>query len=132
MDSRSSEQELCQCWFSLDFRRAGGQKPWSVASIIEMCKTYWQMARRLVNDGSIHQLMGFFFPFEAEVKFFPNHQTTKVECISSAQKSFPEISFGWAFQAGGSWAGDLLMRDMEDLKTMESRQQPLLRRSVKR
>ena len=34
--------------------KAGGQKPWSVTAIFEVCETYWQMTRRLKNVGSSH------------------------------------------------------------------------------
>ena len=71
------------CWFSLDFKAAGGQKQWSFIDISEMCRIYKQMARRLVNVGSIHQLISF----GSRSKILPkNLQKTNVECISSAQQ----------------------------------------------
>ena len=42
----------------------GGQKPWSGTAISEMCKTYWQTAKRLMNDVSIHHLMDRLFRLE--------------------------------------------------------------------
>ena len=33
------KKALHQCWFSLDSKKAGGQKQWSVIAIFEMCKT---------------------------------------------------------------------------------------------
>ena len=38
--SETNETAERQCWFSLDCKKAGGQKPWSVILIFEMCKTY--------------------------------------------------------------------------------------------
>ena len=39
---------------------------WSVVAISEMCKTYWQMARHLMNDGSVHHFKGRLFSLEQE------------------------------------------------------------------
>ena len=39
-----SKKELRLFWLSLDWKKAGGQKPWSVIAVCEMCKTYLQMA----------------------------------------------------------------------------------------
>ena len=47
------------------------QKQWCVTAISEMCKTYLQMARRLANVGSIHNLQGQSYHFGAEVTFYP-------------------------------------------------------------
>ena len=80
-------------WFSLDFKKAGGQKQWSVVAISEMCKTYQQMARRLMNVGSIHQLMGRTFLLQHKSISTLHLQKTKVECISSVQKSSLEYSW---------------------------------------
>ena len=41
-----------------------------------------------MNVGSIHHLMGRLFQLEQKSNSFPYHQKTKVECISSAKKSF--------------------------------------------
>ena len=45
-------------------------------------------------------------------------QKTMVECISLAHKSFVEMFLRYALNADGSWSGDLLIADTEDLKTM--------------
>ena len=84
-------RELRQYWLSLDFKKAGEQKQWSVIVIAEMCRTYLQMARRLMNVGSI-DFVGLIIVCGAGVstRFL---QKTKVECISSAQKSFLEYSW---------------------------------------
>ena len=85
------KKELRQYWFSLDCKKVGGQKPWSVTAISKMCKTYWQMDRRLLHFGSIHHWMGRLFHLEQKSNSFQHHQK-EVECISSAQKSFLENS----------------------------------------
>ena len=57
-------EALREHWVSLDFKKAGGQKQWSVSAILEMCKTCWRMARHLMNVGSIHLLTGRSFLLE--------------------------------------------------------------------
>ena len=52
------KKELRQYWFTLDFKKGGGQKQRSVIAIFGLCKTYKQSARHLMNAGSIHHLMG--------------------------------------------------------------------------
>ena len=42
-------------------RKLVGQQQWSSITISEMCKTYQQMARRPMNDGSIHHSAGRLF-----------------------------------------------------------------------
>ena len=56
---------------SLDCKKAGGQKPWSVTAISEMCKTCWQMARHFRIVGSIHHFEGPNIPFGSEVTIDP-------------------------------------------------------------
>ena len=84
---------LRQCGFSLDFWKAGGQKPWSVNAVFEVCKTFSQIDRHLMNAFSIHPLNGRFFHVEDSKNSIQYHQRTKVECISSAPKSFVENSW---------------------------------------
>ena len=55
------KKALRQYQFSLDSKKAGGQKQWSVIAISDMCKTCWQLARRLVNVGTIHHSKGRSF-----------------------------------------------------------------------
>ena len=74
-------------------RKAGGKTPWSVTAIFEMCKTCWQMARHLVNVGSIYHLKSRLNHLEQKWNSIQYHQQTKVECISSARKSFLENSW---------------------------------------
>ena len=45
-------------------QETGGQKPWSVTAITDMYKSFWQTAKRLMNDGSLHLLMGRLFHLE--------------------------------------------------------------------
>ena len=56
-----SSSVLVQCGPS---RKPGGQKQCSVIAIPEMCRTYQQTARRLMNICSIHHLMGRTFLLE--------------------------------------------------------------------
>ena len=45
-------------------QETGGQKPWSATAISDMYKSFWQKAKRLVNDGSLHHSMGRLFRLE--------------------------------------------------------------------
>ena len=98
---------LRQYWFSLYFKKVGGQKQWSVIAIFEMCKTYWQMDRLFVNVGSIHHVEWPIIPFEAEVKFFPTSSTDQGRVHQFGTNVFRGIFTGYAFNAGGSWTGDV-------------------------
>ena len=102
------KKDLRQCWFSLDCKKAGGQKPWSVTVIYETCMTYKQVARHLMNVGWIHHLMGRLVYLEQKSNSFQYHQRTKVECICSAQKSFLEYSLDtlWTREKLDWWSFD--------------------------
>ena len=54
MEMRNELYDECkrahrQCWFSLDCKKVGGQKPWSVTTMSEMRKTYQQSAKTLYD-----------------------------------------------------------------------------------
>ena len=83
--ARRGTSSFCSGWT--------GQKQWSVSAVSETCKTNWQMARRLVDVGSIDHLVGRLFFLKQKSTSITDHQKTKVECISSAQKSFLENSW---------------------------------------
>ena len=77
------KQELRQYWFSLDFKKAGGEKQWRVTAISEMCQTYLQMARHFVNVGSIHHLIGRLSHLEQKEASLTDSQKIKVGCLRS-------------------------------------------------
>ena len=54
----------CQYWFSMDCKKAGVQKQWSIRAIFQICKTYLQIATHLANVGSIHHWKGRSFLLE--------------------------------------------------------------------
>ena len=59
------KKALRQYWFSRDFKKAFGQKQWSVMAITEMCKNYKKMARHFFSVIS-SSFDGPIIPFGAE------------------------------------------------------------------
>ena len=53
-------------------QETGGQKPWNGTAISDTCKSFWQTAKRLMNDGSLHHFDGPIISFGAEVTFLSN------------------------------------------------------------
>ena len=86
------------------FQEIGGQKPWSGTAISEMCKTYWQRAKRLMNDGSVHHFDGPIISFGAEITFLSNIITRPRSSASARYKSL-SWKFHWMrFERG--WKSD--------------------------
>ena len=87
-------------------------------AILEMCRTIWQMARRLVNVVSIHHLMGQSFLFEQKSKCYPTSSKDQGRVHQFGTKVLPGTFMGYAMNTGGSWTGDMWIADTADLKTM--------------
>ena len=59
--------------FSLDCKKVGGQKPWSVTTMSEMRKTYQQSAKTLYDSRFSSPLDGPIIPPGTELLSIPNH-----------------------------------------------------------
>ena len=103
-----SKKELRQHWFILDFQKAGWQKQWSVTAPSEMCKTFQQKAKRLMNVCSIHHLMGrLFFFFEQKYNSTLYLRTYQGRVHQFGTQILPGILMGYALNVGGGWTGDV-------------------------
>ena len=89
------QKALSQHWFSLDFKKTGGQRQGNVIAIFEMCKTFQQMARHIMNVGSPHHLKGRIYFFGTEVNFHPTSSKAQGRKHQSGRKVFPGIFMGW-------------------------------------
>ena len=106
---------LRQYQFSLDCKKAGGRSH-GVFLLSPKYAGPFKPTADVMNVGSIHHFKGRLFHMEHKYNPIQHHQMTKVECISSSQKSF--LGYSWDTNAGGSWTVDLFMVDTQDVKTV--------------
>ena len=103
--------------------QSGLQESWWAEAM--GCYCYLRNAQHLLADGQTPHERRFnalfggpIIPFGAEVKFYPISAKYQGRVHQFGAKVLPRIFMGYAFNAGGSWTGDLWIVDTEGLETM--------------
>ena len=111
------KKALRQCWFSLDSKKSGGQKPWSFAAATKCAglTSRWPDTSRTTVQFTID---GPISLYGVEVRFFPISSKDQGRVRQFRTNVVPGRSIGYALDAVRSWTGDLLRVDKEALQTI--------------
>ena len=107
------------CCFNQFWMKIGGQIPWNVVPICETLQISYLM-------GKLHErrfgkpFKGPIIPFGSLVEYYPITAKDQSRIHQFGKKVSPGLFLGYALYAGGIWKGDVLIADLEELKTMDA------------
>ena len=91
------------------------------------CYTYLRNVTDLLSDGKTpyerrfgQPLKGPIIPFVSLVEYYPISAKDQSRIHQFGKKVLPGLYLGYALYAGGIWKGDVLIADLEELKTMDA------------
>ena len=91
------------------------------------CYTYLRNVQDLLSDGKTPYERRFGKPFKGPiipsgslVEYCPISAKDQSRIHQLGKKVLPELFLGYALYAGGSWKGDILVADVEEVETMDA------------
>ena len=91
------------------------------------CYTYLRNVTDLLSDGKTpyerrfgQPLKGPIIPFGSLVEYHPKIAKDQSRIHQFGKKVLPGLFLGYALYAGGSWKGDVLVADLQELETMDA------------
>ena len=91
------------------------------------CFSYLRNIRHLLSDGKTpyerrfgEPLEGQIIPFGSLVEYCPISAKDQSRIRQYGKKVLPGLFFGYALYARGTWKGDILVADVEELDTMDT------------
>ena len=84
------------------------------------CYTYLRNVTDLLSDGKTPYERHFGKPFGSLVEYHPITAKDQSRIHQFGKKVLPGLFLGYALYAGGTWKGDVLIVDFEELETMDA------------
>ena len=91
------------------------------------CYTYLRIVTDLLSDGKTpyerrfgQPIKGAIIPFGSLVEYYPKTSKDQSRIHQFGQKVLPGFFLGYALYAGRIWKGDVLIAEIEELKTMDA------------
>ena len=91
------------------------------------CYTYLRIVQDLLSDGKTpyerrfgELFKGPIIPFGSLVEYYPISAKDQSRIHQFGKKVLPGLLLGHALYAGGTWKGDVLVGDLEELETMDA------------
>ena len=91
------------------------------------CFSYLRNIQDLLSDWKTpyerrfgQPFKGPIFPFGSSVEYHPVTAKDQSRIHQFGKKVFPGLFLGYALYAGGTWKGDILVADFEELETMDA------------
>ena len=105
--------------------QSGLNESWWVDSM--ECYTYLRNITDLLSDGKTpyerrfgQPFKGPIIPFGSLVEYYPITAKDQSRLHQFGKKVLPGLFLGYALYAGGTWKGDVLIADREELETMDA------------
>ena len=102
------------------YMKVGGQILWNVTPICETFKISYLMGRHPMKDALGNHLKGPIIPFGSLVEYHPITAKDQSRIHQFGKKVLPGLFLGYALYAGGTWKGDVLVADLEELETTDA------------
>ena len=96
----------------------GGQIPWNAMPICEAFKISCLMGRLHTKDVLGNHKKDRLFHLVHWLSITPFLRKTSQESINFGKYVLPGLFLGHALYAGGTWKGDIMIADIEELETM--------------
>ena len=100
--------------------KVGGHIPWNVTPVCETSQICYLMGRRPVEDVLGNHLKDRLFHLVHWLSMTPKLRRTSQESINLERKSYLDCSSDTHCTRGRIWKGDVLVADLEELKTMDA------------
>ena len=98
----------------------GWRIPWNVIPICEIFRISCLMGNHHKKGGSECHFHGPVIPFGSMVEYHPISAKDLSRLHQFGKKVLPGIFLGYVLCAGGSWKGDILVADIEELEKMDA------------
>ena len=102
------------------WRKNGGLVLWSAVAICEMSKTSWQMGKHLMNGDLENLSKDQSFRLAPWLNIILSLRKTSQGSINLVRKFCLKCSSDIQCLLGGSWKGDILVADVEELEILDS------------
>ena len=96
--------------------KSGGLILWNAIAICEMSKTSWKTGNHCMKVDLENHFKGQITPFGALVEYYPISARHQSRLRQFGKKVLPIIFLGYALIAEGTWKGDIMVANIEELE----------------
>ena len=89
-------------------------------TICELLQIFYLMGKHRMRDVLGNHFRGRIVPFGSLVEYHPTTAKDQSRIHQFGKKVLPGLFLGYAIHAGGTWKGDVLVADLEELETMDA------------